>query len=212
MNDVQAWQATYARHERALARERKGAATPENAPPKFADALTAPRAAEARPATPPAGTTPTPAPAPPIAKPAAVAAVPVPASAPVDVTPDQFAALMSVFGDPGKEPVAPVAARATPEAPAKAPVVAAPELTPDQAALLLQSFGIAGHAYGAADVETDAEGESAAASSVALSATAPTGRFYPVTPSRQAASPDASDVYLNAMRNLDRDLARRGVR
>lgn len=212
MNDVQAWQATYARHERTLARERKlDAARVAEGPSKgetFAAALPA---------------------AQPVAKPAPAAAAPEAATlvaaakakpappAPVDMTSDQLAMLMTAFGSAtpvAKEPaaIAPakVAAEATKPTPTPA-TAAAPELTADQAALLLQSFGIAGHGYGvpqAADVtENQADAAPEAAASTAIAA-ADSGRFFPINSAPKVASADASDAYLGAIQNMERNLAR----
>jgi len=213
MNDVQAWQATYARHERILARERRmeAAAAGETQAPKFAEALPTPA-----PATTPLKAEP---PAVRIAEPAPVAAAPAtsPAAAPVDMSSGQLATLMAAFGEPAAaEPKPAAATPAAAAAAAKAEPVAAPELTPDQAALLLQSFGIAGHGYGTSPDEMpsapDEDAQTASIPSPDTQASVATGRFFPVQPSRQTASLDASDAYLDAMQNLERNLARRGVR
>jgi len=245
MNDVQAFQLMYARHDRIVAREKKLAA--ETAPPatRFAEALPQPmEPAEATrlssvaprvlvPATSlPMGVTPA------AAKPAPAA----PAVAAVDMSEDQMSALMAAFAAPAttlaaaadaapSKQAAPIdlsqdqasalmAAFGTPEtaSPLAGKNAAPPILPADQSALLLQSFGIAGHGYGVpetaetASAEAEPKEKAAEITPATTVAAAASGRFFPASPIEKVASRDAADAYLGAIKNMERNLARYGVR
>ena len=81
--------------------------------------------------------------------------------------------------------------------------------------MLLQSFGIAGHGYGVPHVanpeedRTDVAPEAAASTAIAA---ADSGRFFPINGGPKVASADASDAYLGAIQNMERNLARYGGR
>lgn len=127
----------------------------------------------------------------------------------VDMSEDQVSALMAAFGG-AETPASPLAGLGN----------AAPPILPaDQSALLLQSFGIAGHAYGVPEATAPAPAaaepektKEAADTAPAAAAAADTGRFFPASPGRKVASLDAADTYLVLIKNMERNLARYGVR
>ncbi|MCC6918123.1 MAG: hypothetical protein IT548_02905 [Alphaproteobacteria bacterium] len=251
MNNVQAFQLMYARHDRILAREKQRTAEAPAPATRFAEALPQPiqpaqPAASARlSAAPPRIVVPATSLPMGVTAPAATAK-----AAPVDLSENQMSALMAAFGAPSPERVAApaklaAATRATPEA---APVdmsedqvsalmaafggaetpasplagrnAAPPILPADQAALLLQSFGIAGHAYGLPEAtaptpeaaEPEQKDEERADTPPTTVAAADTGRFFPANPGEKVASLGAADAYLGAIKNMERNLARYGVR
>lgn len=211
MNDVQMHAMSLERHHRILARAAQQPAP--NAGETFAAALeSGPAIAQIQPTAAPAEMTA-----------AAEAPRTLATTSPTDtaaipqLSADQAALLAASLGTELPDELQP----ATPIAPATA-TAAAPDLSDDQMALLMASFGqpVEATAPGAAPSLSGPQPEAAPQTAAAMAATAiPQAqdenlRFFPIRQAQDAPAPaarmSASDTYLRAMQQMERNLGAYG--